>query len=68
VDEDVSGLGRPVARSSDHPLHALDKSVALAQFLELFRGQVQLGVLDENREMLGRDRFDHWHLLLRARD
>jgi hypothetical protein len=53
MDEDVRGLGRPLAgppHSADHPLN---KSVTLPQFLELLGGEFQPGTLDQDGETLG---------------
>jgi len=39
MDEDVGGLGRPVARPPHGADHPLDKAVALPQLFELLGGQ-----------------------------
>jgi hypothetical protein len=53
MDENVRRLGGPVAGPPHPPLHAFDKLMGLAQFLELFRCELQPGALDQNREALG---------------
>jgi len=53
MDEDMCGLGRPVAGPPHGADHPLDKAVALPQFLELLRGQLQPGTLDQDGETLG---------------
>ena len=52
LNEDMGGLGRPVARPPYGAGHSLDKAVALAQLLELLRGQLQPRTLDQNGEAL----------------
>jgi hypothetical protein len=53
VDEDVGGLGRPIARPPDGADHPFDKPVTLPQLFELLRGQLQSGTLDQDGESLG---------------
>ena len=53
MHEDMCGLGRPVAGPPNAADHPLDKSVALPQFLELLRGQLQPRTLDQNSKVLG---------------
>jgi hypothetical protein len=53
VDEDVGGLGRPIARPPDGADHPFDKPVTLPQLFELLRSQLQPGTLDQNRKAFG---------------
>jgi len=48
----MRGLGRPIARSPHRANHPLDKAVAVPQFLELLRGQLQSRPFHENSEAL----------------
>jgi hypothetical protein len=59
MDEDVGGLGRPIARPPYGAGHPLDKRVGLPQLLELLRRQLQPRTLDQNGEALRRNRFGH---------
>jgi hypothetical protein len=53
MNEDMSGLGRPIARPPHGPDHPLDKAVAQTQLLKLLRGKLQPGSFDQNGEALG---------------
>ncbi len=46
-------LGGAVARPPHYPLHALDKSITVVQFVELLAGQLKPRLLDKHRKPLG---------------